>query len=255
MGRWIALLYGVASYAVFFVTFLYAVGFVGGFAVPRTIDGGAAGRVGTAVLIDLGLLALFGLQHSVMARQGFKRWWTRIVPKPVERSTYVLFASLALIVLFAFWRPLPSVVWEVEATVGRWLLWGLFAAGWGIVLLGTFMIDHFDLFGLRQAWLHFRGEEYTPPEFQTTGFYRYVRHPLMSGFILAFWATPEMTAGHALFAGVSTLYILVALRFEERDLESFHGERYRRYKRTTPMLVPGLTSGGQPEAEAGDGRP
>lgn len=250
MTRVLALLHGVAGYAVFLATFLYAVGFVGGFGVPKAIDDGATGATGIAVLVNLGLLALFGLQHSVMARQGFKRWWTRIVPRPVERSTYVLFTSLVLAALFAFWRPLPHVVWEVEATAVRWLLWGLYAAGWGIVLAGSCMIDHFDLFGLRQVWLYFRGEEYSPPEFQTPGFYRYVRHPLMTGFLLAFWATPEMTAGHLLFAGVSTAYILVALRFEERDLESFHGEAYRRYRRRTPMLVPGLKAGESTRAGA-----
>lgn len=238
MTRFLAFLYGVVCYALFLGTFLYAIGFVGGFAVPKTIDSGAAGPVGTAVLVNLGLLALFGLQHSVMARQGFKERWTRIVPQPVERSTYVLFSSLALIALFAFWRPLPTMVWEVEAAAGRAVLWGLFGTGWLVVLLGTFMIDHFDLFGLRHVWLHLRGEEYSPPEFQTTGFYRYVRHPLMSGFILAFWATPEMSAGHLLFAGVTTLYVLVALRFEERDLVEFHGEKYRAYRRRTPMLIP-----------------
>lgn len=162
MTRVLAFVYGVVCYAVFFGTFLYAVGFVGGFAVPKTVDSGAAGPVGTAVLVNLALLALFGLQHSVMARQGFKERWTRIVPKPVEQSTYVLLSSLALIALFAFWRPLPATVWEVEATAGRAVLWGLFGAGWLVVLTGTFMIDHFDLFGLRQVWIHLKGEEYSP---------------------------------------------------------------------------------------------
>lgn len=249
MTRVLAFLYGVACYAVFFGTFLYAVGFVGGFAVPKTIDSGAAGPVGTAVLVDLALLALFGLQHSVMARQGFKERWTRIVPKHVERSTYVLFSSLALIALFAFWRPLPTTVWEVEATAGRAVLWGLFGAGWLVVFSGSYMIDHFELFGLRQVWSHLKGEEHSPPEFQKTGFYRYVRHPLMTGFIMAFWATPEMTLGHLLFAGVSMLYILVALRFEERDLVAFHGDRYRKYRRTTPMLIPWPGGGGGASGE------
>jgi protein-S-isoprenylcysteine O-methyltransferase Ste14 len=243
VNRTLAFVYGLACYAVFFGTFLYAVGFVGGFAVPKTIDSGAAGPAGTAVLVDLALLALFGLQHSVMARQGFKERWTRIVPEPVERSTYVLFTSLALIAIFVFWRPLPAVVWDVDATWARAVLWGLYGAGWLVVLVGTFMIDHFELFGLRQVWSHLRGEEHSPPEFQTTGFYQYVRHPLMTGFLMAFWATPEMTVGHLLFAAVSALYILVGLRFEERDLVAFHGDRYRDYRETTPMLIPGLKSG------------
>lgn len=248
MTRALAFLYGLASYAVFLGTFLYAVGFVGGFAVPKAIDSGPAGPAGTAVLVNLALLALFGLQHSVMARQGFKERWTRIVPEPVERSTYVLLSSLALIALFAFWRPLPATVWEVEATAGRAVLWGFFGAGWLVVLLGTFMIDHFDLFGLRQVWAYLKGEEYSPPEFQTTGFYRHVRHPLMTGFLVAFWATPEMSVGHLLFAGVTTAYVLVALQFEERDLEAFHGETYREYRRRTPMLIPGLKPGGDGDA-------
>ncbi|MFW6192578.1 MAG: methanethiol S-methyltransferase [Gemmatimonadota bacterium] len=253
MTRVLAFVYGVACYAVFLGTFLYAIGFVGGFAVPKTIDSGAAGPVGTAVLVNLGLLALFGLQHSVMARQGFKERWTRIVPRPVERSTYVLFTSLVLIALFALWRPLPEMVWEVEATAGRAVLWGLYGAGWLVVLLATFMIDHFDLFGLRQVWTHLKGERYQPPEFQTPGIYRYVRHPLMTGFLLAFWATPEMSAGHLLFAGVSTLYVLVALRFEERDLIEFHGEKYREYRRRTPMLIP--WPGGGEQTGAGEAGP
>jgi protein-S-isoprenylcysteine O-methyltransferase Ste14 len=252
MTRLPAFLYGVAAYAITLVTFAYAVGFVGGFAVPKTIDSGSTGSVLTAVLVDLGLLALFALQHSVMARQGFKAWWTRVVPKPVERSTYVLATSLVLAAVFAFWRPLPDVVWSVDATPARAVLWGLYGTGWIVVLAGTFMIDHFDLFGLRQVWAHLKGEEYSHPEFQTTGLYREVRHPLMLGFVVAFWATPEMTVGHLLFAAVSTAYILVGITLEERDLLSFHGETYRRYRRTTPMLIPGLGGAGVEDGDDGD---
>ena len=247
MTRVLAFLYGVAAYAFVLATFLYAMGFVGGFAVPKTIDSGTAGPVLTAVLVDLGLLAVFAIQHSVMARQGFKARWTRIVPKPVERSTYVLLTSLALIALFAFWRPIPGVVWSVDATPFRQVLWGLYGLGWFVVLSGTFMIDHFDLFGLRQVWTHLKGEEYAHPEFQTTGYYERVRHPLMLGFVIAFWATPEMTVGHLLFAAASTGYILVGIHLEEKDLLSFHGETYRRYRRTTPKLIPGQGGGGEPE--------
>ena len=248
MARVFALAYAFASYLVFFVTFLYAVGFVGGFLTPTTVDTGPAGPVGTALLVDLVLLGLFGLQHSIMARPAFKRRWTRIVPRPVERSTFVLLASVILLITFAFWRPIEGVVWDVRSATGRDLLWALFAAGWSIVFLGTWMIDHFDLFGLRQAWTYFRGGEYRHPHFQTRGFYRYVRHPLMLGFIIAFWATPTMTMGHLLFAVVSTAYILVALRFEERDLRTYHGEAYEAYRRTTPSLIPGL--GGRTAAAA-----
>jgi protein-S-isoprenylcysteine O-methyltransferase Ste14 len=259
MGRVLALAYAIASYLVFFVTFLYAVGFVGGFVTPTSVDAGPAGSVGTAVLVDLVLLGLFGLQHSIMARPGFKRRWTRIVPRPVERATFVLLASVILLVTFAFWRPIEGVVWNVQGALGRDLLWALFAVGWSIVFLGTWMIDHFDLFGLRQAWTYFRGGEYRHPHFQTRGFYRYVRHPLMLGFIVAFWATPTMTLGHLLFAGVSTAYILVALQFEERDLLTYHGEAYEVYRRSTPSLIPGLKGGPVPavtgveESAAGEG--
>jgi protein-S-isoprenylcysteine O-methyltransferase Ste14 len=251
MARLFALIYAVLAYAVFLVTFLYAVGFVGGFVTPTTIDSGLAGPVGTAVLVDVLLLGLFGLQHSIMARPGFKRWWTRLVPRAVERSTFVLFASVILLVLFYYWRPIQAVVWDLHGPVARDIMWALFAAGWLIVFLGTFMIDHFDLFGLRQAWTYFRGREYQHPHFQTRGFYSYVRHPLMLGFIVAFWATPVMTVGHVLFAAVSTAYILVALKIEERDLITYHGEAYQEYRRTTPALIPGLrrrSSGAGPGA-------
>jgi protein-S-isoprenylcysteine O-methyltransferase Ste14 len=231
-------MFGVLAYACFLVSFLYAVGFVGGFAVPRSIDAAPEGPLATAVAVDLLLLTVFALQHSVMARPGFKRWWTRVVPEPAERSVYVLASSLALLLLFWQWQPIGGVVWHVEQPAARAALFALFAAGWLLVLVTTFLINHFDLFGLRQVWLHLRGEAYRPLSFVTPGPYRHVRHPLYVGWFLAFWATPTMTAAHLLFAVATTAYILVAIVFEERDLLAFHGERYAEYRRTTPMLVP-----------------
>jgi protein-S-isoprenylcysteine O-methyltransferase Ste14 len=222
--------YGVLSYAAFFATFLYAIGFIGGFGVPRSIDSAAEGAPGTAVLVDVLLLAVFALQHSVMARPAFKRWWTRIVPEPAERSTYVLASSLALLLLFWQWRPMGGVVWHVENALGQAVLYGLFAAGWLTVLVITFLINHFDLFGLRQVWFHLRGEPYRPLGFVTPGPYRLVRHPLYVGWLLAFWATPTMTAAHLLFAVMTTAYILIAIRFEERDLGEVYGEKYAEYR-------------------------
>jgi len=239
MGRALSFLYGIVAYLVFLATFLYSIAFVGGFGVPRTIDGGGP-RAGMAeaLLVNAGLLLLFAVQHSGMARQGFKRWWTRIIPRSVERSTYVLISSLVLILLFWQWRPMPSVVWEVEGEAGRGILWGLFGLGWLIVLVSTFLINHFDLFGLRQVWLRLRERAYEPLEFRTRFLYRYVRHPLLLGFIVAFWAIPTMTLGHLLFAVATTGYMLAAIQLEERDLVRFHGEAYQRYRETTPMLVP-----------------
>lgn len=230
--------YGVLSYACFLATFLYAVGFVGGFGVPRSIDSAAEGPLVTAVLVDVLLLAVFALQHSVMARPAFKRWWTSIVPEPAERSTYVLASSVALLFLFWQWRPIGGLVWRVENPVVAAALYGLFAAGWLTVLVTTFLINHFDLFGLRQVWFHLRGEPYRPLGFVTPGPYRHVRHPLYVGWLLAFWATPTMTAAHLLFAAMTTAYILIAIRLEERDLVEIHGERYAEYRRSVPMLVP-----------------
>ena len=235
--------YGVLSYGCFFVTFLYAIGFVGGFAVPHSIDSTPTGSLGVAIAVDLLLLALFALQHSVMARPAFKAWWTRIVPEPAERSTYVLASSVALLLLFWQWRPIGGVVWNVENSVGRAVLYGIFAAGWLTVLVTTFLINHFDLFGLRQVWFHLRGEPYRPLGFVTPGPYRYVRHPLYVGWFLAFWATPTMTAAHLLFALMTTAYILIAIQLEERDLVHFHGDRYAEYRRRVPMLVPRIGSG------------
>jgi protein-S-isoprenylcysteine O-methyltransferase Ste14 len=235
----LALLYGTASYALFFVTFLYAIGFVGNLVVPRSIDaGGPSAGIGSALLVNLVLLGIFAVQHSVMARPGFKKAWTKVIPKTIERSTYVLLTCGALILMFALWRPMPGVVWSLESSVGRMLMTGLFWTGWVIVFLSTFMINHFDLFGLRQVWLRFREQPYSHLNFVKVWLYQYVRHPIMFGFLIAFWATPDMTHGHLLFAIMTTGYILIALRLEERDLMAAHPETYGDYRQTTPMLLP-----------------
>jgi protein-S-isoprenylcysteine O-methyltransferase Ste14 len=235
----VAFLYGVIAYGVFFLTFLYAMGFLGNGIVPRTVDaGGPSAPVALAIAIDVGLLLLFGLQHSVMARQGFKRVWTKIVPKPLERSTYVLFSSLALVFLFWQWRPVTSIVWDVDAPVGRAVLWGLFGFGWLLVLLSTFLISHFELFGLQQVWRHLRGRDLPAARFKKPLLYKLVRHPLYVGWIATFWAIPTMTTGHLVFALVATGYILVAIQFEERHLASVHPE-YAAYRKEVPMLIPG----------------
>ncbi len=238
LGRIAAFIYGLICYAIFFVTFLYAIGFVGNFVVPKTIDALPALPFYKALLINVALLGVFGIQHSVMARPAFKRAWTRIVPKAVERSTYVLFSSLCLIALFSFWQPLGITIWDIQNPVGQSILYSLYAFGWLLVLVSTFLINHFDLFGLRQVYLNLIGREYTPLKFATPGLYKVVRHPLYVGWLFAFWATPTMTATHLVFALITTAYILVAIPFEERDLITTHGEDYVTYRHRVPMLIP-----------------
>ena len=229
--------YGVSCYAIFFATFLYAIGFIGNFWVPRSIDSPAEGGFAANLTIDLLLLLVFALQHSVMARPAFKRWWTQWIPEAAERSTYVLASSLALILLFILWRPLGGMVWAVDGMAAN-ILYGTYAFGWLLLLASTFAVDHFDLFGLRQVWLYLRDRPYVHIEFKTLGPYRLVRHPIYVGWLVIFWATPTMTATHLLFAVVTTAYILIAIRFEEKDLIDHLGEDYRRYRESVPMLIP-----------------
>jgi methanethiol S-methyltransferase len=237
-GSVFAVVYGAISYIVFLVAFLYAIAFVGNFVVPKTIDSGPVRPIQEALIVNVLLLSAFAIQHSVMARPGFKKWWTKIIPKTIERSTFVLLASLVLLLLYWQWRPIPMQIWVVENPFGQILLQALFSLGWLIVFLGTFMINHFDLFGLRQVYLNLRNRDYTELGFRTPGFYRFVRHPIMLGFIIAFWATPVMTAGHLLFAVATTGYILIALQLEERDLVNYFGDQYRQYRQKTSMLIP-----------------
>jgi methanethiol S-methyltransferase len=238
MGRFAAMLYGVVAYAVFFATFLYAVGFVGNVFVPKAIDTNARPFSVVSLVVDALLLGLFATQHSVMARQGFKEVWTKLVPKPVERSTYVLLSSLCLVLVYWQWRAMLGNVWDVENPEAQRVLMGLFWLGWLQVLASTFMINHFDLFGLRQVYLYMNGREYTPIGFKTPMLYKYLRHPVMLGFLIAFWATPRMTVGHLLFAVATTSYVLVAIQLEERDLIRHHGDTYKQYRGRTSMLLP-----------------
>jgi len=239
MQRSLNMLFALVAYAIFFATFLYLIGFVGNIAaVPRTVDIGPAAPVAAALAIDIALIALFGLQHSVMARPGFKAWWTRVVPPPAERSVYVLMASATLIILFSFWRPIAGTAWSVTNPLGEALLWALFALGWGIVLLSTFLLNHFELFGLQQAWLHLRGRQAEPPELRQPMLYKWIAHPLYAGFFLAFWATPRMSYGHLLLAAGMSAYMLIAIRYEERDLTGFYGEDYTRYRKNVGMIFP-----------------
>ena len=230
-------LYGAVCYVVFFATFLYAIGFIGNFGVWRTLDSAPGGSLLSSLLVDLGLLGLFAVQHSVMARPAFKRWFTRVVPASAERSTYVLFSSLALIAMFALWQPLGGVVWSLTDATARGAVWGAFAFGWVLVLVSTFLINHFDLFGLRQVWLQLIGKPYTNLKFNTPGPYKLVRHPLYVGWLFVFWSTPTMTISHLVFAIATTAYILIAIQFEEHDLIAAHPE-YAEYRKRVPSLIP-----------------
>jgi protein-S-isoprenylcysteine O-methyltransferase Ste14 len=242
MSRALSLLFAVICYAIFFATFLYLIGFVGDFSVlPKTVDSPATSMgVGAAIIIDIALVALFGVQHSVMARQGFKRAWTKIIPRYIERSVFVLFSSIVLIVMFLFWQPIGNVIWNVQSAMAADVLWVLFWLGWGTILISTFLINHFELFGLQQAWDHLRGNEFAPPRFRTPFLYRWVRHPMMLGFFFAFWAIPQMTAGHLVLAIAMSAYILIALQYEERDLVTFLGPDYENYRSRVGMLIPRL---------------
>jgi len=238
MSRVLVSLYGVLSYIIFFLSFLYAIGFVGNLLVPKTIDSGDVTAIVPSLIINVVLLALFAIPHSVMARPAFKQWFTRYIPVAIERSTYVLVSSLLLFLLYWLWQPITGVIWNIESAVGSMILMGIFWVGWLIVLLSTFMTNHFDLFGLRQVYINFKGQEYSHLEFRMIGLYKLCRHPLMLGFIVAFWATPTMTTGHLLFSVATTAYIFIALQFEERDLLTFFGDTYKSYKEKVPMVFP-----------------
>jgi protein-S-isoprenylcysteine O-methyltransferase Ste14 len=238
MSRFLILLFGLFSYGIFLFAFLYQIGFVASMVVPKAINDGAVLSKPLAASIDVLLLGLFAIQHTIMARIAFKRWWTTIVSETIERSIFVLLTSLLLLLMNWQWRPLPEIVWQVESTIGRNLLYAVAFAGWGLVLYATFLINHFDLFGLRQVWLHFTDRPYTPIKFKETVLYRWLRHPLMLGFIIAFWATPDMTQGHLLFAAVTTAYVLIAIQIEERTLVALHGDDYIQYQKRVSMIVP-----------------
>ena len=239
MSRTLTMLFALVAYAIFFATFLYLIAFVGNIpVVPRSVDAGPATAPATALIFDIALIALFGVQHSVMARKGFKQWWTRVVPVPAERSVYVLMASAVLIVLMSFWRPIDGVIWSVTNPLGETILWALFGIGWLLVLVSTFLLNHFELFGLQQAWFHMRGRQAEPHQLRQPMFYKWVAHPLYSGFFLAFWATPHMTAGHLLLSAGMSIYMLIAIRYEERDLTDYYGEDYTRYRSGVGMLFP-----------------
>jgi protein-S-isoprenylcysteine O-methyltransferase Ste14 len=240
MKKALFFIYGVVAYFIFLATFLYAIGFVSSLLVPKHIDSVPEVPLDHALLINAGLLTLFALQHSIMARPGFKKWWTMFVPEPIERSTYVLLASICLIVLFYYWQPLGGVIWDVESPVLRLALQTLSMIGFTIVLVSTFLINHFDLFGLRQVWYYLQGRPYESLPFRTPFFYKYVRHPLYLGFLIAFWSTPTMTAAHLFFAIMTTGYILTAIQLEENDLVKTFGKRYRDYKQSAPMIIPFL---------------
>ncbi len=238
MKRITFFIYGILAYTIGMGSLLYAAGWLGGFGVPRTIDAQREGSLGAALLINLAVLAVFVVQHSVMARPGFKRWWTRFIPHPVERSTYVLFSGIAMGLMMWLWQPMGGTVWSVDTPVVRGVIYGLYACGWVLLVAATFLINHFDLFGLRQVWLQLRGREITPLRFKTPSLYKMVRHPIYVGWLAVMWAAPTMTVAHLVFALASTTYILVAIRFEERDLVAEHGRSYADYRRQVPMLIP-----------------
>jgi protein-S-isoprenylcysteine O-methyltransferase Ste14 len=238
LKRFAIFIYGVISYLIFFGTFLYAIGFIGNLIVPKSIDSGRTGPLSEALLIDAGLLALFAVQHSLMARPWFKRAWTRLVPTPAERSTYVLLSSLALLLMFWQWRPIGGEIWTIRQPAMQVVIYALYATGWLLVLASTFLINHFDLFGLRQVFLFLLGRPYTQLKFGTPILYRHVRHPLYLGWLFAFWATPTMTIAHLVFAVATTAYIFIAIQLEEKDLINAYGDDYRRYKETVPMIIP-----------------
>lgn len=238
MKRIVFFIYGTLCYLSFLAIFLYAVGFLGNFGVSNTIDGQSWVPVWQALAINTFLLGVFAVQHSVMARQAFKQWWTQYIPKPIERSTYVLCTNIALALLFYAWQPMGGKIWRIQDPVGQSLLYGLFAAGWGLVLMATLLINHFDLFGMRQVWLYLRKQEFTPLPFKTPALYQQVRHPLYVGWLLVFWATPTMTVAHLVFAVTTTIYILMAIQWEEKDLVALHGEAYKDYQERVPKLIP-----------------
>jgi protein-S-isoprenylcysteine O-methyltransferase Ste14 len=238
MQRLLYFIYGVLAYFLFFAAILYGIGFVANLGVPKGIDDGEPTSLSASLALNVSLLLLFAVQHNVMARQWFKDWWTKFVPRPIERSTYVAAASLLLFLLYWQWRPMPEVVWDVDDDFGRGILWVLYFLGWVLVFYSSFVIDHFELFGLKQVWLHLKGREPSTAPFSERSLYRWVRHPLMLGFIVAFWSAPTMSQGRLLFAAVTTIWILIAIQIEERDLAEFLGEPYRHYRERTPMLVP-----------------
>jgi len=256
MKKLAALIYGLVAYLGFVGVLLYLIGFLGDFGVPKSINSGPETSFALAFAINIGLLVLFGLPHSIMARPGFKKWWTRTVPRPIERTTYVFISDVLMVLLLWQWRPMPGVIWHVESAAGSTLLWILFWTGWGILLAASWFIDHFDLFGLRQVYLYARGQSYEPPRFKESFLYKTVRHPLMVGWLLGFWSTPHMTVGHLVFSIGTSVYILIAIQIEERDLVTFHGHDYVEYRRRVPMLIPflrklrgGSTAGPSSEAE------
>ena len=241
MKRIAYFIYGTLCYLFFLGIFLYAVGFLGNFGVPNTIDGQPQVSIWQALAINTLLLGIFAVQHSMMARQGFKRWWTQYIPKPIERSTYVLCTNIALALLFYAWQPMGGDIWRVQHPIGQVMLYSIFALGWGLVFLATLLVNHFDLFGMRQVWLSLQNQPYTPLPFKTPALYQHVRHPLYVGWLLVFWATPTMTAAHLVFAVTTTIYILMAIHWEEKDLVAIHGQAYEDYQQQVPMLIPRLS--------------